>query len=72
MFYKEIEEQTARECIFRVSGGTYFENFSALRQPWWRLRGFDMCTSLPKKTLDTSLLIDHGALKLGVSDKMIQ
>ena len=49
MFYKEIEEQTAKECIFRVSGGTYFENFSALRQPWWRLRGFDMCTSLPKK-----------------------
>ena len=71
MFYKEIEEQTARECS-RVSGGTHFENFSALRQPWWSLRGFDMCTSRPKKTLDTSVLIDHGTLKLGVSDKMIQ
>ena len=41
---------------FRVSGGTNFEKFSARCQPQWRLRGFDVCTGLPKKTLDTSLL----------------
>ena len=41
MCYKEILEETA---IFRVSGGTNFENFSPRRQPRWRLCGIDMCT----------------------------
>ena len=41
MFYKEILEETA---IFRVSGGTNFENFSARRQPRWRFCGIDICT----------------------------
>ena len=42
----------AGECIFRASGGTNFENFPAQRQLWWCLRGFDVYTGLPKKTLD--------------------
>ena len=33
MFYKE---GTAKECIFRASGGTRFKNF---RQPLWRKGG---------------------------------
>ena len=41
--------------IFKVSGGGNFENYSAWRQPSWDLRGFDACTGLPKKSLDTSL-----------------
>ena len=41
--------------IFKVSGGGNFENYSAWRQPSWDLRGFDVCTGLPKKSLDTSL-----------------
>ena len=32
-----------------VSGGTNFENVSARRHLWWRPRGFDVCTGLPKK-----------------------
>ena len=53
MFSKEIYEQTEPRCVFLVSGGTNFENSSTWRQPWCHLRGFDVCTGLPKKTLDT-------------------
>ena len=48
---RNLKTGRARECIFRASGGTNFENFSAQHQPWWCLHGFDVCTSLPKKTL---------------------
>ena len=44
---RNLRTDKARECIFRVSEGTNFENFSA----------FDLCTGLPKKTLDMSLLM---------------
>ena len=37
------------ENIFRISGGTNFENFST-----WCLHRFHVCTCLPKKTLDPS------------------
>ena len=36
--------------MFRVSGDTNFENFHARRQPWWRLRGFDVCNDLQKNS----------------------
>ena len=39
----------ASECIFKLSGGKNFENFSAQHQPRWCLHGFDVCTGLPKK-----------------------
>ena len=52
---RNLRTESARECIYRASGGTGFENFSARRQPWWRLCGFDVCTGLRKKTLNTSL-----------------
>ena len=38
-----------------LSGGTNFINFSTKHQPWWCLCVFDVCTGLPKKTLDMSL-----------------
>ena len=50
-----LRKDRAREYIFKASGGTHFENFSTPRQSWWHLQGFHVCTSLPKKTLDTSL-----------------
>ena len=53
---RNLRVDRARECFFRVSGGTNFEKHSAQRQPSWRLRAFDVCTGRPKKTLDTSLI----------------
>ena len=52
---RNLRTDRAGEGIFRASGGTNFENFPAQQQPWWRFCGFSVCTSLPKKTLDTSL-----------------
>ena len=42
-----------RECIFRVSGDKNLEKLPIQHQLWWGLCGFDFCTDLPKKTLDT-------------------
>ena len=36
-----LRTDSAGEFIFRESGGTNFKSFSAQRQPWWRLFGFD-------------------------------
>ena len=47
---RNLTTERARKSIFRVSGGTNFGSFSR------RLHGFEVCTSLPKKALDTSLL----------------
>ena len=49
IFNKKKIKNRAKECIFRVSGGTNFENFSSQHQPWWCFNGFDVCTCLPKK-----------------------
>ena len=58
---RNLRTDRARECILKVSGGTNFKNFYALRQPSWRLRGFDVCIGVPKKPLDTSLNpMQHG------------
>ena len=46
---KNRRTDLAEECIFRASGGTNFENFCDLRQPWCRPLEFDVCTGLPKK-----------------------
>ena len=56
---RNLRTDRTRECIFRVSGGTNFENFSAQRQPSCHLRGFDVSTGLPKKALDTSLFTKY-------------
>ena len=48
MFYKE---GTAKECIFRASGGTRFKNFGKGEGE------LQDVTSLPKTTLDMSLMI---------------
>ena len=48
---RNLTRVNARECIFRVSKGTNFENFSTWCQPWWHLHWLDVCTSLPKKTM---------------------
>ena len=48
MFYKE---GTAKECIFRASGGTGFKNFGKGEGE------LQDVTSLPKTTLDMSLMI---------------
>ena len=53
---RNLRTSTARECIFRVSGGTRLKNFC---QPWSRKGGGELqdVTGLPKKTLDTSLVL---------------
>ena len=48
-------EDSARECIFRPSGGKNLENSPTRCHSWWCLCRFNLCTSLPKKTLDSSL-----------------
>ena len=53
---RNVGTDGARECIFRASEGTSFQNLSVWRQPWCFLHVFDDCTCLPKKTLDTSLI----------------
>ena len=54
---KNLRTGKPRECIFRASGGTNFENLPILHQPWWRFGWFLICTSLPKKTLDTPFFL---------------
>ena len=59
VFQKNLRTGMARECIFRASGDLRFKNFP---QPWWRKGGggeFQDVTSLPKKTLDSSLQMGH-------------
>ena len=46
---KNLRAGRAREGIFRAFGGTIFENAPARHQPWWCLRGFNLCTCQPKK-----------------------
>ena len=41
---------------FRAFGVTNL-NFSAWCKTWWSCHGFNVCSSLPKKTLDTSLTL---------------
>ena len=51
---RNLRTGTARECIFRASGGTKFKNF---RQPGRKREGeLQHVTTLPKKNRDTSLL----------------
>ena len=52
---RNLRTGTARECIFRASGGTRHKDF---HQPWWWIGGGELqdVTGLPKKTLDTSLI----------------
>ena len=47
---RNLRTGKARECILRVSGGTNFENFSAQRQPWQHLRGFNVYRSAQKNS----------------------
>ena len=47
---RNLRTKWAGECIFRVSGGTNFENFSARRQSQWRLR-VSMCLPVCPKQL---------------------
>ena len=46
---RNLRTDMARECIFRASGGTNFENFLTRRQRWWHLYGFHVFTGLPEK-----------------------
>ena len=62
---RNLRTGRARECIFRVSGGTNIENLPCWHQPWWYLCGFHICTGLSKKTLD--ILLD--LLKIEADDK---
>ena len=59
---RNLRTDRAKECIFRVSGGTNFENLSTRCQPFWCLCGFNVCTCQPKRNLDVSLFmdLDHG------------
>ena len=56
----------ANEYIFRVSRGTSFENLSTQHQPCLPPFGFDVCTDLPKKTLDMSLTHTHTSLLMKI------
>ena len=54
---RNLRTNSAREWIFRASGNTNFEKFTARRrQPCWHLHGFNVCAGLPKKTLHTLLV----------------
>ena len=56
VFQRNLRTGKARECIFRASGGTNFENLPVRRRPWRCLLGFDVYTGLPKKAVDTSMI----------------
>ena len=53
---KNLRTDMARECIFRAFGVTNLI-FSAWCKTWWSSHGFNVSSSLPKKTLDTSLTL---------------
>ena len=55
IFQRNLITDCARQCTFRVSGGTNFENLPAWHQPWCHFHVFDLCTGLAKETLDMSL-----------------
>ena len=46
---KNLITGRVRECIFRVPIDTNLENLAAWCHSWWYIRGFDVCTNLPKK-----------------------
>ena len=48
-FTKTTTNRDGGECIFKASGGENFGNFSAQRQSWWRICGFDVCAAQSKK-----------------------
>ena len=50
---RNLRTGTARECIFRASGGTRFKNFD--NHGSGKGGGTPRCNWLPKKTLDMSL-----------------
>ena len=52
-----LSTERARKRIYRASKGINFENFPTWHQTWWHLREFKVCTHLPKKSLDTLLLM---------------
>ena len=59
---QSIKQVRSNFVIFRQGHGVHIQSICpnleilpARHQLWWRLRGFDVCTGLPKKTLDTSL-----------------
>ena len=56
---RNLRTDSARECIFRASGGTSFSNLPAWHQPWCCLCEFNICTGLPKKTLKMSLVLSR-------------
>ena len=56
---RNLRTDKTGEYIFWASGGTNFEKFSAQCQPWWRICEFHVCTGLPKKSLDTSLVAEQ-------------
>ena len=45
---RNLRTDRAKDCIFKVSGGTNFWKFF---RPCWCLRGFVVCTGLPPKKL---------------------
>ena len=49
-FQGNLAKEKTKKKHFIASGGTSFENFSATRQPWLCLHGFDVCNGLPKKS----------------------
>ena len=51
---KKLRAGRSRESVFRIWRHN-FENVPAWSEPWWCLSGFNVCTDLPKKLLDTSL-----------------
>ena len=54
---RNLRTNSAREWIFRASGSTNFEKFTAQRrQSCWHLHGFNVCAGLTKKTLHTLLV----------------
>ena len=57
-----LTTERARKQIYRESKGINFENFPTWHQTWWHLREFKVCTHLPKKSLDTLLLMQKWKL----------
>ena len=53
-----------KDCIFKVSGSTNFENLSAQHQPCWRLCRFDLCIGLPRKLWIRQCLVTTRLLQL--------
>ena len=59
---RNLRAERARECIFKAFGGTILKVYPLGSNHGGAFSEFHLCTGLPKKIMDTSLMRDESWL----------